>query len=307
MRGRRIYRALLVAALLHGGAAVAQTCVGDCPPPNVQVAVNELILGVNIALGGAGLAACPSYDVNGNDAVGVEELVTAVNNALNGCTGGPTRTATPTASPTSAGATSTPAPTATWTPAAGPSITFFGVTNADDSLQDPTGESPQGIPIFARPFGFGFKLVVEADGLLGPEPRTYTPGGTPALQIQTTRGLGDGSTAVCDIEPPTFGGVPGVDPPQLENPDAIADPLNDLGCRFVDGRGNRVGRSCAEACVRYEDGEFHCVDDATQRQFCAPVDMPLAFPSGDTLVSVRVRDVLGILGSAAQIIIRVAP
>lgn len=298
------FYAWLIAATLYGSNAAAQ-CLGDCPPPNVQVAINELILGVNIALGSSGLDACPSYDANGNQAVGVEELITAVNNALDGCSGGPTRTATPTSPPVTGGATPSVTPTATWTPASGPSITFFGVTNADDSLQDPVGESPQGIPIFQRPFGSGFKLVVEAEGMLGSAPSTFSASGPPALQIQASRGLGNGSDAVCDTTAPNFGGVPGIDPPQLENPDAIADALNDFGCRFADGEGNAVGRSCAEACVRYDDGEFHCVNDDTDTQFCAPVDMPMVFPGGDTLVSVRVRDVSGALGSAAQFIVRV--
>lgn len=293
------FYALLIAATLCGTNAAAQ-CVGDCPPPNLQVAINELILGVNIALGSSGLDACPSYDANGNEAVGVEELITAVNNALDGCSGGPT----PTSPPVTGGATPTVTPTVTWTPALGPSITFFGVTNADDSLQDSVGDNPQGIPIFERPFGFGFKLVVEAEGMFGPVVSTYEIGGVPALQIQTTRALGNGSAAVCDVMPPMFGGVPGIDPPQLENPDAIADALNDFGCRFIDGEGGTVGRTCGTgACVRFIDGEYHCVNEETDRQFCAPIDMPLEFPGGDTLVSVRVRDNRG-LGDAAQLIIR---
>jgi hypothetical protein len=304
---RQILGALLVAGLLHGSRAAAQSCVGDCPPPNAQVAVNELILGVNIALGSRALDACPSYDANGNDAVGVEELITAVNNALNGCGGGATGSATPTSPPLTGGATPTVTPTVTWTPASGPSITFFGVANADDSLQDAAGETAQGIPIFRRLFGLGFKLVVEADGFfVGNPPDTYAPGGTPALQIQTTRALGNGSTAVCDGGTPTFGGVPGIDPPQLESPNGIADALNDFGCRFVNGEGDAVGRLCADACVRFDDGDFHCVDGDTDYQFCGPIDRPMEFPGGDTLVSVRVRDVRGVLGSAAQIIVRIS-
>jgi hypothetical protein len=283
--------ALLVAASSPGSAG-AQVCIGDCPPANMQVAVNELVRGVSIALGSAMLATCPSYDVNGNGAVGVEELVSAVGNALRGCGGGAMPTPTMTRRPT-------------WTPAPGPVISFFAVVSADDSLQTPIGTNPDGIPIFARPFGSGFKLVVEADGVFSGAASTYADGGVPALQIQSTNALGDGSPAVCDVEAPIFGGVPAVNPPQLENPDAIADVLNDFGCRFIDGEGNRVGRSCAEGCVRFVDGEYHCVSEATDRQFCAPVDMPLQFPDGDTLVSVRVRDDRGLLGGVAQLIVRV--
>ena len=177
--------ALLASVFLHGSLASAQVCIGDCPPANLQVAVNELIVGVNILLGSASLAACPSYDANANSAVGVEELVSAVNNALDGCEGAPTPT------PPTGGATSTVTRPPTRTPAAGPAIVFFTVTNADDSLQSPTGETADGIPIFDRPFGSGFKLVVEADGMFGGAPSTFEPGGVPALQIQTTSALGN--------------------------------------------------------------------------------------------------------------------
>jgi hypothetical protein len=268
------------------------------------VSIDELVLGVNIALGGAALDACPSYDADGDRGVAIEELISAVANAQRGCPGGPT----PTARPASPAPSATVTPTATWTAAPGPTVSFFGVTSADDSLQPPSATSPSGIAIYERPFGFGFKLVVEAHGeLTATEAGTYTVGGTPDLQIQTTRALGDGSPAVCDVEPPNFGGVPGIDPPQLEDPDLIADALNDLGCRFVDGEGAPRGRTCAEGCVRFDDGEGHCVSDAPNAQFCAPIAMPMAFPEGDTLVTVRVRDRSGRLGSAAQLIIRIAP
>jgi len=56
-------------------------CNGDC-----TVAINELIIGVNIALGTAQLSQCASLDANGDGMVGINELITAVNNALNGCT-----------------------------------------------------------------------------------------------------------------------------------------------------------------------------------------------------------------------------
>jgi len=50
-----------------------------------MVLVNELVIGVNIALGTAELSTCPSFDQNGDGMVGINELVTGVNNALNGC------------------------------------------------------------------------------------------------------------------------------------------------------------------------------------------------------------------------------
>jgi len=317
MRRRRAAPALLsggaLAAVLCAAALVHAVCIGDCPPPDGQVAVNELVLGVNIALGGAALAVCPDYDANGSGSVGVDELIAAVNDALQGCPGAPTPTRPPTSPGTTPPATPTPVasavPSPTWTLAPGPPITFFGVASADDSLQEPTGVGPNGVPIYERPFGFGFILVVEAKGMFetsGQHPgRTYLIGDAPDLQIQSNRNLGNGSAAVCDIEPPHPGGVPGIDPPRLEDPTAIADTLNDFGCRFTNGQGGQTGRSCGEACLRFDDGEFHCKSEDTTAQFCAPVDTVMAFPDGDTLVTVRARNVFGELGPAAQIIIRV--
>jgi hypothetical protein len=59
-------------------------CVGDCNG-NGAVAVNELVIGVNIALDRAPLNTCPIFDANGSGGVEVNELVTGVNNALRGC------------------------------------------------------------------------------------------------------------------------------------------------------------------------------------------------------------------------------
>src|SRR5262249_28230721 len=59
-------------------------CVGDCNGSG-EVTVNEVILGVNIALGQLQLDACPAFDVDGSGSVTVNELIMAVNNALSGC------------------------------------------------------------------------------------------------------------------------------------------------------------------------------------------------------------------------------
>ena len=42
-------------------------CAGDCNGDGMVV-VNELIVGVNIALGNAGVASCPAFDLDGNGA-----------------------------------------------------------------------------------------------------------------------------------------------------------------------------------------------------------------------------------------------
>lgn len=65
-----------------GGTA----CAGDCDR-NDSVAVNELVQGVNIALGNASISLCPAFDLDGDGTVTVNELIAGVNSALNGCAG----------------------------------------------------------------------------------------------------------------------------------------------------------------------------------------------------------------------------
>ncbi len=59
-------------------------CIGDCNGDG-EVRVNELVIGVNIALGAAQISSCPAFDKNGDGMVTVNELVLGVNNALNAC------------------------------------------------------------------------------------------------------------------------------------------------------------------------------------------------------------------------------
>lgn len=63
---------------------IPASCTGDCNGDG-QVAVNELIVGVNIALGNQAVGACPALDTDGDGMVVVSELVRAVGFALNGC------------------------------------------------------------------------------------------------------------------------------------------------------------------------------------------------------------------------------
>jgi hypothetical protein len=62
----------------------APICVGDCNGDG-EVTVNEVIVGINIALGQSDVSACPAFDADGSGTVTVDEIVRAVNNALNGC------------------------------------------------------------------------------------------------------------------------------------------------------------------------------------------------------------------------------
>ena len=66
------------------GCSAAPACPGDCGGDGT-VAVNELIVAVNIALGNASVADCSAIDTSGDGQVTVNELIQAVNAALNGC------------------------------------------------------------------------------------------------------------------------------------------------------------------------------------------------------------------------------
>ena len=65
-------------------ATPAPACNGDCNGDG-SVAINELISGVNIALGSAAVTACAAIDANGDGSVAINELVAAVSRALAGC------------------------------------------------------------------------------------------------------------------------------------------------------------------------------------------------------------------------------
>lgn len=87
--------------MVFPGSVLAQ-CAGDCGDDGV-VTVDEVITGVNIALGTTAVAQCRIFDVSGDSLVTVDEVITAVTNALNGCP-----TAQPTVTPTQPSATPTP-------------------------------------------------------------------------------------------------------------------------------------------------------------------------------------------------------
>jgi len=70
-------------------------CIGDCSGDG-SVTIDELIAGVNIALGTLPIGVCLAFDTNDDGLVTVDELIAAVNAAFSGCgrdscpTGGPT-------------------------------------------------------------------------------------------------------------------------------------------------------------------------------------------------------------------------
>jgi Ca2+-binding EF-hand superfamily protein len=59
-------------------------CRGDCNNNGI-VAVDEIVRGMGVALGRVSLDTCPSFDADEDGFISVNELITAVNNALVGC------------------------------------------------------------------------------------------------------------------------------------------------------------------------------------------------------------------------------
>jgi len=78
---------LVGAALTPTPTVTPSVCAGDCGGDG-SVTIDELIRGVNIALGSTPLSNCPSFDANADGEVTIDELILAVNAALAGCAGG---------------------------------------------------------------------------------------------------------------------------------------------------------------------------------------------------------------------------
>lgn len=232
-----------------------------------------------------------------------------------------TRTATVTPSPTP---TTTPSPTASPTPPIGPVVTFFGLTNSDDTLVPSSGTNADGLAVFRYSGSFGFHIVVEGK----PSPNgvgvdllnlltitTYQPDrtGFPDLQIEASNPLGNGSPAVCDRSGPSAGGVPAIWPPNFDPTQQNINSVNDLACRFVDGEGKPAGRSALDACVQDDfngigTGVYGYADPSSSKiEFCSLVDTPDQFPQGDTVLTVRLRDTDRNVGAPAQIVVHIGP
>jgi hypothetical protein len=205
--------------------------------------------------------------------------------------------------------TNTPIPSPTSDVPIGPNITHLGLATASDLIIAPSGEFVDGVPVYTRPFGSGFSIIVESAPGFSGRPvavSTYSPFGSADLQIQVTRPLGNGSAAVCDNEPPFIGGVPAINPPAFSLMEDAVAVMNDLSCRFVDGSGRTIGRNCVgDPCLMQPSGQFGCDNEDSTNQFCGLVSQNLAFPNGDTLLSVRVRDILGNFGPVSQVIVRI--
>jgi len=76
--------AVVLATLVGTTSARITYCPGDCDDDG-NVTVDELLSGINVALGDADVATCPAFDRTADDRVTVDEIVAAVDSALDGC------------------------------------------------------------------------------------------------------------------------------------------------------------------------------------------------------------------------------
>lgn len=161
--------------------------------------------------------------------------------------------------------------------------------------------------IFSAPSG-QFIIVVEGrPGLNGIEVGKGTDAlgtdGRPDIQVQSTSALGNGSLTVCDLGPVSQGGggIPGINPPTFDpESEFVSNALADLGCRFQHF-------SPSTPCTLTDaSGEAKLVDSRATAQFCSFIASTATFPPGETIVSARLRDVLGNVGQTVQIVVRVA-
>jgi hypothetical protein len=152
-----------------------------------------------------------------------------------------------------------------------------------------------------------FVIVVEgAPGLSNQKAGTSLEPGVdllPDLQIESTSEMGNGSAAVCDTGPTSAGGggVPGINPPRFLPDDvAVSDALVDFACRFQ-------SFTAAAACTFTDaSGEPKIITPGATVQFCDFMARTTVLPPGDSLLTVRLRDVAGNTGPTAQIVVRVA-
>ena len=163
--------AALIILLLAPSLAIGQACVGDCDGDG-QVTVDEIITGVNIALGTRPLSDCRVFDRNGSGEVEIDELIAAVGFALGGCPVVPTATLTATAAPSATSTpTVTPSGTATAVPASAtptPSATLTATETA--TPPEPTATQPEPTATEVEPTATG--TAVPTDTPVAP---TATP------------------------------------------------------------------------------------------------------------------------------------
>ncbi|MBI3783286.1 MAG: hypothetical protein HY270_07780 [Deltaproteobacteria bacterium] len=156
-------------ALSVASSASAQ-CTGDCNGSG-DVTVDELVVGVNIALGNAMLDACPAFDSNHDDSVTIDELISAVKFALNEC---------PAATPTPPVPTPTPSPkpsvSATIPPGCGNGTVDFNLGETCDDGNNVDDDGPNAVG--ACPANCRVALCSSSGGTSTASINVTPPGGT---------------------------------------------------------------------------------------------------------------------------------
>jgi hypothetical protein len=225
-----------------------------------------------------------------------------------------TATLTPTVEvpPTTASPTDTAppnlTPTATETPPAGPIVSAFGVADASGTFNMPVGRDDEQRWVFAQRASAGFIIFVEGRPGLSRLPvgtvrfnyDSRDPSAQPDIQMVSSQDLGTATQAVCDGAFPQRGGVPAIEPPRFDGESAVSDALNDLSCRF------KLFAETDFACTQDRSGNYVFSNNSSTMQFCTLVDDALTFPSGETVLTARLRDTAGNAGPQAQIVVRVS-
>lgn len=220
-------------------------------------------------------------------------------------------TVLPTATPTvPATATPTVPPATTETPTAtpliGPVVTGFGVADASGTVTDALGRDGESRPIFRVGEADGFILFVEGRPGVSRLPigtsRFHQDGGVavqPDVQIVSSNDLGNATAAVCDGAFPVAGGVPAIVPARFDAEPGVTAALNDFACRF------KVFSETDFACTQNARGNFVFAAAGSVVQFCTLVNAALTFPTGDTVLTARLRDTDGNAGLPVEIVVRV--
>ncbi len=158
---------------------IGRACAGDC---NVDgsITIDELVLGVNIALGNRPVDDCPAFDGNSDGLVTINELITAVGAAVSGCVAPPT-----------------PVPSATPTPTPLPVRLFVRVGGSDASSGLDPANAFATISKAARAAMSGYQIVVG--------PGTYAEGVTSSSSGAAPQRL----MFVADVSGELTGDLPG--------------------------------------------------------------------------------------------------
>ena len=182
---------LIAIVAARSGHAGAQPCIGDCNGDGA-VEINELVLGVNIALNVLDISECPSLD-DGQGTVTVDRLIAAVNSALCDCGVCPT--------PVPDTPTPTPTPTPTVTPTSGASVTMWTVDNYEVTSSDCAGVIEDAVLSGLQTGGSDFTVRQTGDQveIEDSEGNTFEGTADPDGTVHVQRSM-SGSMGPCDYQ-----------------------------------------------------------------------------------------------------------